>query len=369
MKTIKKIVITGGPCSGKSTMLNLIENTFKEKGYKVLIVSETATELIRGGISPLGGKENMFIFQDYLLNLQFKKEEVYEKAAAEMDADKIIILYDRGLLDNKAYVSKEEFEVILDRFGTTENELIDRYDLVLHLVTTANGAEEHYTLANNAARSESLDDARKLDELTMNAWVGHPRLRIFDNSTDFEGKVERVLKEIYNDLDEHMPTSTIRKYLVDVENIDIDSIINTSEKMDIVQHYLKSSNPNMERRIRQIGNGENYSYYYTEKEKVNNHRTFRREKKISDKLYLTYLSEIDNQLFTIIKTRHCFVYENQYFKLDIFNNDKKYGILEIEATDQNGTILLPEFLNIKADVTKDSMYSNYEISKRNYVGK
>ena len=30
MKTIKKIVITGGPCSGKSTMLNLIENTFKE---------------------------------------------------------------------------------------------------------------------------------------------------------------------------------------------------------------------------------------------------------------------------------------------------------------------------------------------------
>ena len=54
MKTIKKIVITGGPCSGKSTMLNLIENTFTEKGYKVLIVSETATELIRGGISPLG---------------------------------------------------------------------------------------------------------------------------------------------------------------------------------------------------------------------------------------------------------------------------------------------------------------------------
>ena len=27
----------------------------------------------------------MFIFQDYLLNLQFKKEEVYEKAAEEMN--------------------------------------------------------------------------------------------------------------------------------------------------------------------------------------------------------------------------------------------------------------------------------------------
>ena len=109
--------------------------------------------------------------------------------------------------------------------------------------------------------------------------------------------------------------------------------------------------------------------HITEKEKVNNYRTFKKEKKISDKLYLTYLSEIDNQLFTIIKTRYCFVYENQYFKLYVFNNDKKYGILEIEATDQNGKILLPDFLNITADVTKDSMYSNYEISKRNYVGK
>lgn len=367
MKTIKKIVITGGPCSGKSTMLNLIENTFKEKGYKVIIVSETATELIRGGVTPFGGQENMFIFQDYLLSLQFKKEEVYEKAAMEMDAEKIIILYDRGLLDNKAYVSKEEFETILDKFNTTENELIDRYDLVLHLVTTANGAEEHYTLANNTARSESLEDARRIDELTLNAWIGHPRLRIFDNSTDFEGKVERVLREIYNDLDEYMPTGLIRKYLVDIENVDIDNIVTASEKMDIVQHYLKSTNPKLERRIRQIGAGDNYSYYYTEKETINNSRTFRKEKKISDKLYLSYLSEIDNQLFIVIKTRHCFVYENQYFKLDIFNNDKKYGILEIEATNQNDEISLPDFLNIKEDVTKDSRYSNYEIAKRNYV--
>ena len=369
MKTIKKIVITGGPCSGKSTMLNLIENTFTEKGYKVLIVSETATELIRGGISPLGSPENMFIFQDYLLNLQFKKEEVYEKAAKEMDADKIIILYDRGLLDNKAYVPKEEFEQILDRFNTNENELIDRYDLILHLVTTANGAEEHYTLANNAARSESLEDARKMDELTLNAWIGHPRLKIVDNSTDFEGKVERVLKEIYNDLNEFAPTGHIRKYLVSLDSTVEENITNVSEKMDIVQHYLKSNDENIERRIRQIGIGDNYTYYYTEKNTVNNARTFKRERKINEKLYLSYLSEIDNQLFTIIKTRYCFVYENQYFKLDIFNNDNNYGILEIEATNQNDEVLLPNFLDIKEDITKYTIYSNYEIAKRNYVCK
>ena len=139
--------------------------------------------------------------------------------------------------------------------------------------------------------------------------------------------------------------------------------------MYIVQHYLKSKDDNVERRIRQIGNGENYSYYYTEKDVRNNPRTFRKEKKINEKIYLSYLSEIDNELFKIIKTRYCFVYENQYFKLDVFNNDEKYGILEIEATSQSKEVSLPDFLDIKEDITKDSMYANYEIAKRNYVCK
>lgn len=369
MKTIKKIVITGGPCSGKSTLLNLIENTFVEKGYKVLIVSETATELIKGGISPLGGKDNMFMFQDYLLKLQFKKEEIYEQAAMEMDANKILILYDRGLLDNKAYVSKEEFEQILNRFDVNESQLIDRYDLVIHLVTTANGAEQFYTLANNNARSETLEQAREIDELTLNAWIGHPRLKIIDNSTDFEGKVERVLKEIYFDLNESTPTGITRKYLVDIENLDQEKIDSISERMDIVQNYLKSSTNQLEKRIRQIGIGGNYCYYYTEKEYVNNSKVFKKEKKISDKTYLSYLHEIDNKLFQIIKSRYSFVYENQYFKLDIFNNDKKYGLLEIESTNDNVDILLPDFLDIKEDITSGMLYSNYEIAKRNYVCK
>ena len=49
---ITKIVITGGPCAGKTTALSWIMNSFTEKGYVVLIVPETATELINGGVAP-----------------------------------------------------------------------------------------------------------------------------------------------------------------------------------------------------------------------------------------------------------------------------------------------------------------------------
>ena len=41
-----------------------------------------------------------------------------------------------------------------------------RYDLVIHLVSASRGAESFYTSANNAARFESLEEARKQDEAT-----------------------------------------------------------------------------------------------------------------------------------------------------------------------------------------------------------
>ena len=49
---IAKIVITGGPCAGKSTAMSWIQNAFSKMGYAVLFVPETATELITGGVAP-----------------------------------------------------------------------------------------------------------------------------------------------------------------------------------------------------------------------------------------------------------------------------------------------------------------------------
>ena len=49
---ISKIVITGGPCAGKSTAMSWVQNAFTQMGYTVLFVPETATELINGGVAP-----------------------------------------------------------------------------------------------------------------------------------------------------------------------------------------------------------------------------------------------------------------------------------------------------------------------------
>jgi hypothetical protein len=47
--SISKIVVTGGPCGGKTTALSRIQRDLSHLGYTVLIVPETATALLSGG--------------------------------------------------------------------------------------------------------------------------------------------------------------------------------------------------------------------------------------------------------------------------------------------------------------------------------
>ena len=62
---------------------------------------------------------------------------------------------------------------MLQELGLEEATLRDtRYDVVVHLVTAAKGAEQFYSLESNSVRSEGLELARSLDDKIMNAWNG-----------------------------------------------------------------------------------------------------------------------------------------------------------------------------------------------------
>ena len=44
-----RILVTGGPCAGKTTALAAIAQDLTQLGYKVLVVPEAATLIMRGG--------------------------------------------------------------------------------------------------------------------------------------------------------------------------------------------------------------------------------------------------------------------------------------------------------------------------------
>ncbi len=78
------------------------------------------------------------------------------------------MLFDRGVCDNFAYCSEKITEKILKETGWTWNYICnDRYDMVIHLVTAARGAEKHYGSETNPSRYANLEEARKLDEKTV----------------------------------------------------------------------------------------------------------------------------------------------------------------------------------------------------------
>ena len=54
MKRIVRIVLTGGPAAGKTSLVSRILKEFKkEDGWKVITIPETATDLISGfGLGP-----------------------------------------------------------------------------------------------------------------------------------------------------------------------------------------------------------------------------------------------------------------------------------------------------------------------------
>ena len=189
--TVKRIVVTGGPCGGKSTALSYIKKTAEALGFCVLTVGETATELISGGVAPWTCATNA-TYQCFQIALQMYKEELFLAAAATMGKEKLLLVCDRGLLDNRAYMTEEEFFSCLASRGDTSEEYLARYDAVFHLVTAAKGAEAFYTTANNAARTETADEARRVDDRLLSAWAEHPRRFVLENEGGFAEKMARL---------------------------------------------------------------------------------------------------------------------------------------------------------------------------------
>ena len=356
-KQITKIVITGGPCAGKTTGMSWIQNAFTALGYSVIFVPETATELISGGIAPWLLESNL----DYQLSqmkLQIEKEKVFEAAAEKISAsDKILIVCDRGAIDNKAYMTEAEFGCVLSSLGLNETELRDTYDAVFHLVTAAKGAEEFYTLSNNKARTETVEEAIAMDDKLISAWTGHPHLRVIDNTQGFEDKMKKLVAEIRSFLGEPEPYEIERKFLIEYPDTEALEKNPNCKRVEIIQTYLNSENGD-EVRVRQRGENGSYIYFQTTKKKVDDVKRVEIEHRLTKDEYLTLLMDADTTKRQIRKTRYCLTYESQYFEIDVYPFWDEQAIVEIELNDENAAITFPEFIKVIKEVTDDDSYKN-----------
>lgn len=192
---VNKIVLTGGPCAGKTKILEYLREELPKKGYYVIVVSETASEYIRGNMPPKTDREHVLMFQDIMLRTQLVKENSAEKYADLIkEKQEVVILYDRAIMDNRAYLSQEDFDSFLKMYNLDEMKILDKYDLVIDLISTATLKKDSYEL--NDTRSESVGEAKKRDELTSLAWLSHKNLKVIKPTNTLDEKKVIVLNYI-----------------------------------------------------------------------------------------------------------------------------------------------------------------------------
>ena len=82
---------------------------------------------------------------------------------------------------------------------------------------------------------------------------------------------------------------------------------------------------------------------------------------ISESAYRNLLLTKSDNSISLTKTRYSFVHDQQYFKLDIFDDDM--CILEVNLTKENPNISIPDFVYVVQDVTNDEEYQNINIAR------
>ena len=364
---VNVIVVTGGPCAGKTALIDRVVTLLQRHDFAVATLSETPTGLIRSNITP----ENLtdYDFQELIIREQIRKENIRCRGLLKMNTDKErVLICDRAIFDSLAYVERSVFEEILADLGVSANtDILSRYDLVVHMVTAANGAEEHYTTENNTARTESPEEARQLDKATKSAWSSHRNHRVIDNSTGFTEKVMRAISAFNRVL--HMPNAREkeRKHLVTdygfaEEFVDEHNL----SGVELVQAYTKIS-AEVEKRVRRRQDMETDEVEYIKTTKRPTEDFGERgetPESISETDFRNGVSQSDYPV--MIKDRYYLYAEGYRFVIDVIKEPVRRAYVEVELVSMEEDPALPLGLDKHTrQVTGEKKHKAAEIVRRN----
>ncbi len=195
-KRIPRIVLTGGPCSGKSTIMALLQ---KEFGGRIHCVPEVASIVIAqvGVKPPVGDEIGMRKFQRTIYRVQRGFETISDLQAVR--DGKQALLLDRGTVDGAAYMEGGLAE--LEKVCRTERaHEYSQYDLVICLETPPKKVYKA-SCRNNPARGETYEQAAALGKAIRKVWKGHPGMLFVENGKSWAKKAAAVRAAICSFLD------------------------------------------------------------------------------------------------------------------------------------------------------------------------
>jgi predicted ATPase len=188
---MKRIVLTGGPCSGKTVLTSRLATLAPDRYVRVPEAATQVYDLLqtRWDRLDLAGRLDV---QRQIYRLQVDQED---RLAREYPGR--ILLLDRGTIDGAAYWPHGPADYWTD-LGTSLDRELARYDAVLWMQTSA-ALGIYDGDASNACRFEDASAAVVAGQQLISLWGTHPGLIRIDAYPTFDEKLQ-VVQSILNDV-------------------------------------------------------------------------------------------------------------------------------------------------------------------------
>lgn len=189
-KTPRLVVVTGGPCAGKTAVLELAR---QDLCHHIELLPEAASIVLGGGFPRRADCPTRCASQRAIFHVQRELERSLE------GTDATAAICDRGTIDGLAYWPGASSE-LLEAMSTTLEAELAKYAVVLHLRVPRKPS----AYRNSSLRRETHAEAMAIDELLVQTWAKHPRRIVIDDTDDFVTKARRALGAIREALSYHV---------------------------------------------------------------------------------------------------------------------------------------------------------------------
>jgi len=173
-----KVVITGGPCSGKSSLINaLTKNGFDTVPEQAITVIEQLIQTWGKDAFTKWKALNMSAFQQIIFNTQHKIE-------SQIPHQQFCFL-DRGLLDPIAYLTHYQLPIPQKVLSIAKQA---SYDMVIVCDTLA-----HFDHRKDTGRTETQAESKQIAHTISQTYLQHgfPVIRLYEDS--LEGRLGSIL--------------------------------------------------------------------------------------------------------------------------------------------------------------------------------
>lgn len=363
--SVPMIVITGGPRSGKTAVVDYLSYKLARDGFTVFRLSEIASSMIQSGLTPSRFKDP-YEFQSELFSRQKKEEEklleTAESAIGETDDQRAVIICDRGLQDGRAYVSHAEFNRIVAAAGISKEELRDRYAGVVLLETME---KQPISEVINTARLEEENRLLVLASATKTAWSDVPTITIHAHDgmdiklREAENAVRSILEM------KALPNPPCpRRILVRRPKLE-DFLDRSSASLDqVTATFTQSMNSSRQMLIeRKTPTEMQLASVRINESQTDENRKHELEIPINGQALSSYLEFADGLLPSVTKQTARFHHAGQSLSLSFYDFLPYVAILEGEPEVSAEKLELPPYLTEIRDVTDSDKFTDLTFAK------